>query len=193
MLIGALLAAISGTLLKLADDLVDRAGRRRAALLPGALAALAAVASVPAGVNPEFYLGLVLGNGVVGKLDEPCHWVAAAAVTVGSVLLAPAGPDAVRLLLVALLAAADELVHPWDPWGLRPVLKVGVVVGWFAGLLDVSVMVAALAFDLGYHAGEIVGVRWGVRAEDAPHRGAGRGTGAGGGAGGASGWARGWV
>ncbi|MHC1581179.1 hypothetical protein [Methanopyrus sp.] len=193
MLTGALLAAVSGALLKLADDLVDRAGRRRAALLPGALAALVAVASVPMGVGPELYLGLTLGNGVVGKLDEPCHWVAAVAVTVGAVLLAPRGPGAVPLLLIALLAAVDELVHPWDPWGLRPVLKVGVVVGWLAGLLDWGVMVAALAFDLGYHAGELVGVRWVVRAEDAPHRGAGRGSGAGGGAGGAAGRARGRV
>ncbi len=182
MLIGALLSAVSGLALKLADDLVDRVGRRRASMVPGALAASTAIASVPAGVRPEFYLGLILGNGVVGKIDEPCHGLAAVTVAAGTLLLAP-DLDVTALLVVALLAAVDELVHPRDPLGLRPVLKVGVVLGWAVGALTAAVTVAALAFDLGYHLGELVGVRLLARAAHAPDRGAGRGAEAGGGAG----------
>ncbi|WP_456482646.1 hypothetical protein [Methanopyrus sp.] len=150
-----LMAAASGFALKIADDLVDELRRPRWALPCGLVAAIAALTSVAAGARPDLYLGLILGNAVVGKIDEIPHAVAAAIVALGILITRPEVTP-LTLTVIAVLATLDEVVHPVEPTGLRPVLKIGAVVAWVLGVLDDATVLAVIAFDLGYHAAELL-------------------------------------
>ncbi|WP_457620675.1 hypothetical protein [Methanopyrus sp.] len=152
---GPELAAVSGFALKIADDLVDELSRPRWALPCGLVAAAAALASVVAGVKPDLYLGLILGNAVAGKIDEIPHLAAAAIVAFG-VLITHPEVTPLTLLVITVLATLDEVIHPFEPTGLRPVLKVGAVVSWAYGILDGVTALAVITFDLGYHAAELL-------------------------------------
>ncbi|WP_456455196.1 hypothetical protein [Methanopyrus sp.] len=154
-MIGPELAAVSGFALKITDDLVDELSRPQWALLCGLVAAAAALASVTTGVRPDLYLGLVLGNAVAGKLDEIPHLVAAAIIALG-VLIMRTEVTPLILLVITVLATLDEVIHPVEPTGLRPVLKIGAVVTWALGILDDVTALAVIAFDLGYHAAELL-------------------------------------
>ncbi|WP_456482925.1 hypothetical protein [Methanopyrus kandleri] len=152
---GPELAAVSGFALKVADDLVDELSRPQWALPCGLVAAAAALASVATGVRPDLYLGLILGNAVAGKIDEISHLAAAAIVALGVLITRPEVTP-LTLLIITVLATLDEVIHPVEPTGLRPVLKIGAVVGWAFGVLDGITALAVITFDLGYHAAELL-------------------------------------
>ncbi|WP_457614286.1 hypothetical protein [Methanopyrus sp.] len=152
---GPELAAVSGFALKIADDLVDELSQPQWALPCGLVAAVAALASVINGVRPDLYLGLILGNAVAGKIDDIPHLAAAAIVTLGVLITHPEVAP-LTLLVITVLATLDEVIHPVEPTGLRPVLKIGAVIAWTLGILDGITALAIITFDLGYHAAELL-------------------------------------
>ncbi len=176
----AILSWVSGFALKVGDDALDEGfGPGYLAPVASCTAVVASVGSVALGVPPSFPVGLALGNGLAGKLDDPVHVSAALVVCLGSVLLGGI-PDPVSLGLVTFLSALDEILHEADlDVGLRPALKVGLPLAWVLGIVPWTLPVVAWCFDVGYHVGGLLVVRASHRFGGRLGRGASEGCGTG--------------
>ncbi len=151
------ISLVSGSLIKLADDIEDKNISRRQYAIPAGLAYGLSMGylMVSDTIAALLFSGIVLGNLITGKINSTGHYFGLCAILavvfVYGIKLSP------LVLPIAAFAASDEigdLIH--TPKSMKPVfeyrliMKLGMLALVILRLLGFDALLVLLAFDAAY-------------------------------------------